>query len=1679
MAEQNQTINIEQDLSRTPLSTDVEVQSPVVPIETPEEEQVPPVAPLEVSREVPPVQPEAPQPVQQPATPVPPEPAVQQAPQPAVPITVQPPQPVDEFTGVEEQAIERASQLPAIFGTYSERRNTVTEQDATIRAAELRRIQGEVARSYTEGVLMSGDKTKDEGRRRLIRESSFVGIPKLDAKGNIMKDANGVPVLLERYALPATSAVDPEQRYVGNVIGTFEFANNPNGVYLFYDGTGNMPTGGINLSKEIETAKKQVQDLIPRVFARDESMQGGMAFYDEILRKAGVTRPEKRLYYLRAQAASRNSMFEGIESRRLDVMMNDMIPGLWNFGMMVGDVATNHTLSIPVTMMSVMSEMTPMGTLVDHGFFDAKGFGFGAKGITADMVIDQTKRFVRGTRTMPLFTMTAEQWAKREGVSVSEAEAVLGYTKDIGTAIGRFTLETAITAPTIIKSVRHLDNQTYREFSDFVATNYKKVIDGSWDGEGVAPSEAMDLVQISEILEKEGILFKDAFDAFAESRNFGSRAWLEGSIERAINNRLASVGPERAAFYGDRTKAVQTKISDYSSKIRQAESDVKSATTKKAREKLQQRLDNLKTQKRRLVGELNELTNSEITPPFVRDFLVDELAIATPIAGITYGTLYQATGGDELVPGLAAFVSVIGSLNPRFRRGMQWSAESLKYAGHSVLNKAGILSKAPPNKEAVILARRLKGANPELRDRIYAFMSDVSNAVEKYGNVRYPEGHPQAGQPILTEDVLYQSFSMMSGLSTLRALQEQAASTTVNLKDVGQFKAELEQIQGQFDERARMVDQLGQVVQNLKYLEFNTAFDPNSEAGDLVRTLKGVYEVEQRQLQADTIDFNNIINDQAPIEKIFSADARVEDVQEFISGNKSIAVALAVEMRRFQKYNIDPNLSPVEQEKALQAHLQQVQTNVAEAFARHEKFEASKDRTLANQDFVNFINTQEVIAYTEGSNQFDKLRAKFPEDARIDLTDIHDQIVLGEIELDMDVVDMVVPALADGSDASRAFARMNIDSRTGNALRRLFRESANEYMDYFRTSADEPTLQAAEAIFESLEIVDADDYTKMLALREGFKSAGMEDFLPRLGVDVSQLVQIVSGLGRTAAVRGDQAARPINQLRQSILERGDEGFYTDFYGPNRTRLEGFGDEYKSARTFYKTRYIDPFRNENTTIRKIVKSGENFRDLDLSSLDRFVKHFELNQRKSAKELEALQNQLASVIGRRNEDGSVAPLDVNTPEGQQVRSILTQLVIEELSNTMGGQTFRKALADKRGGITGKTQAMQEFAEGVREGTVKPESGINLANLIGRNSDGTYRLADANGNPLVNIQEVDYFLSFDNIKRFVDEAEEAETKFFEELGDAKTKWKKEFDLESGSIRRELLAREKLVDQLGSVDGGLGAAVLKQFNTDAGPAKIVEIREDFVRTQVEKGVPEKEARDSFRQVIQQSVIDALYEQVSKPGDKVAFQVKGETETKRLGEIVPERLLELIGYRGDTVEATRTEKAIRELLGDEVYDHLRFVGETLYVSDSAVKKMNVTGLARPLSAESQLSRITSYFRGVISLRWLISEAAIREARRSNAELTKLMLFDPKVGREVLDLVISENFSAERFAQVYPVLISQIAKNDVLMEGAYTMAQERENENRQMTEALRAQQIDEITAPTDVESQMNQLQFTP
>ena len=1559
--------------------------------------------------------------------------------------------------------------------------------------AEVKKIKRDVGQSYL-ALLKLDDPEKNAARLAALEESTHAMIPKLDSNGEVVLDANGVPVPLAgtaKYSIGGGSSnID------ARVIRLIENAVVPNGIYLLYrDGETNIPAYSLDIKTELDQLTGDIQGSFTSFFAREESKKGGGGFYNDVLMAAGVTDPMKRLFYLRQQTKSGfgGPIGTSVESFRAQQGLKYSVPLMASFLWQIPSYVADKTVSAVSSMYQFALPYDLQGgfsILQNSETGEGPQFGGARRGPTADLIHEAMKNAMFGPalrgelpnlidveKTLggyAAFWDLASRWGKEAGVSTAEAAAVLDYTPDALTFATRIIPEMTYNFPAVLKGMQKLDQNMFRNLGEFMRERYGDIIKQGWDEVGGAyarfsdgnllrtPVTALDELNLSEIsrmLEKNNVSFHDVMDDFVSQQAGVTRAWVEASLGRGIAEKLRYVSPQRAEFFAPNVNLLDKKLEEVTKKITEAMASPPTNMTKLAKQQQKKRVATLRNLKNELWKQKNQLVNREIIPPFARDFFTDE-AIATAVGASAYTLLYRATateeGFDTTVPGIGSFVAALASMHPKVRRGASHSAEGIKYAFQSVLNKAsfGIVPPRPPP-EAVMLARRLKSANPELRERIYSYMASISDAVVKYGGIKYPPTHPtKAGQVIMTEDVLYNSFAKMSGLSTLNAMQEQASTRTGNVNDLGKLGRELKEIQTLFDQKARMSNELGEIVQNLKYLDYDDMFDPDSEAGNFVRTLTKFYADQVDSLARDRAEFKTLTDGSAlesdSVSKIFAIDADPTDVEAFIEGGHSIAVALSQEMQRFQKYNIDPNLPDIQKEKVLQARLQEVQKNIADAFERHREHKFSNNRHRSNSAFVEFIKANEVVAYTEASNKFKALKLKYPDDAKVDLTDIHDQIVLGEIELDFDVVDQVAPILSEGTEASRGFIPANVSSSTFNSLKRLFGESADDYMDAFYNNSSPELLDSAEGIFKALEIEDASSYVKMLALRDGLKKVGADvDTLPKIGVNVTQLMQIVSGLGRKVSMTPNQVAMPINQLRDSILDRGKAEFYGDFYGKNRVNLGAtMGDEYEVVRTFYKERYINPFRNENTSIKKIIKSGDSFGDLDVESLDRFVKSFKLNRSRTTADLATMQEQLARVIGREDENGALLGIDVTTPEGSQVQSIFTALVIEELSSTLGGKKLRKLLATKadENAIVkaGSSKAIGEFVEGLKAGDMTGESSINLSNFYSRTPEGLYLLRDVNGQPLIDMQAVDSFLGFDNIKRVSKDAQEAEKVFFADLEKSRAEWRIKFGAKSGRLSGEIELRRGLLKSLGNVKGGIGRGILDKLDTNDGPTEIAKITDDYVKFRTidtpptERVAVAKQARAEITQVMQQSVIDALYEDITKLGENVTYDVtingNRSVETKRGTDIDPPKLLKLIGYRGDLSEASKKSKEIRKLLGDEVYEHLEFVGKTLYVDESTASKMNITGWVRPLSAESYLSRVTSFFRGVISLRWLISEAAIRESRRANTDLTKMMLFDPTVGRKVLDMVMSDKFSPERFAEVYPVLITTIAKNDVLMQ---------------------------------------------
>lgn len=120
------------------------------------------------------------------------------------------------------------------------------------------------------------------------------------------------------------------------------------------------------------------------------------------------------------------------------------------------------------------------------------------------------------------------------------------------------------------------------------------------------------------------------------------------------------------------------------------------------------------------------------------------------------------------------------------------------------------------------------------------------------------------------------------------------------------------------------------------------------------------------------------------------------------------------------------------------------------------------------------------------------------------------------------------------------------------------------------------------------------------------------------------------------------------------------------------------------------------------------------------------------------------------------------------------------------------------------------------------------------------------------------------------------------------------------------------------------------------------------------------------------------------------------------------------MGMDGDTIRqligktdlSGQTEKNLRAVVGDEVYEGLETVGDTLVRLQAKAAK-NVTAQKRGISLESLLSRVYNLNREVVSTQWVVTETLIRASRTSGSSMFHAILKDPKVGQEIFDIIES------------------------------------------------------------------------
>jgi len=302
------------------------------------------------------------------------------------------------------------------------------------------------------------------------------------------------------------------------------------------------------------------------------------------------------------------------------------------------------------------------------------------------------------------------------------------------------------------------------------------------------------------------------------------------------------------------------------------------------------------------------------------------------------------------------------------------------------------------------------------------------------------------------------------------------------------------------------------------------------------------------------------------------------------------------------------------------------------------------------------------------------------------------------------------------------------------------------------------------------------------------------------------------------------------------------------------------------------------------------------------------------------------------------------------------------------------------------------------------------------------GAFKVADKDGTmkSLLNWEEVlDSHLAFSDETVSATRMQNAET------------------IADSAITESLRTQLRDIKQLRS-DIAKSQDVLKRFaamNQDAGSISNVilsggEIRLDKIKEAIKLNSLDATGKptmtdEQINNVLRNVVADELDFTVFRRTGNYGVDVKNGTIYPKMDMDI-ENMKALSGYGNpESVKA----KAFKKLMGDDrakFYDSMIEFIEISRGADNAM--LALRNASRAFSLESYISRFYSIQRGVVSMRYVATEAILQQYRLAGASTFKAMLNDPEAGQLFLDILKSgKTINAKQDKKIFRALVTGLA----------------------------------------------------
>lgn len=126
------------------------------------------------------------------------------------------------------------------------------------------------------------------------------------------------------------------------------------------------------------------------------------------------------------------------------------------------------------------------------------------------------------------------------------------------------------------------------------------------------------------------------------------------------------------------------------------------------------------------------------------------------------------------------------------------------------------------------------------------------------------------------------------------------------------------------------------------------------------------------------------------------------------------------------------------------------------------------------------------------------------------------------------------------------------------------------------------------------------------------------------------------------------------------------------------------------------------------------------------------------------------------------------------------------------------------------------------------------------------------------------------------------------------------------------------------------------------------------------------------------------------------------------------------------------TAEVVREIIGDKAYDTYRsIISFTANEAAESAGRTNISGIPRKFSVESYISRFYAVNRGVVSFRYVGTEAVLQQMRQKNMSLLTMALTDPKIGSLLMEMVeTGKPLPFQKDQQLFELLVTASERFD-------------------------------------------------